>query len=156
MELADEISSDYAGREILLIGILKGGWIFMSDLARNINSPLICDFLWVASYGPGMKSSGEVKIVSDVSISVEGKDALIVEDIVDTGRTIKYLIDILGRRNPKSLRVCALLDKPDRREVSVEVDYTGFVIPDKFVVGYGMDHNEKFRSLSYIGYLDER
>ncbi len=155
VELAERISADYAGREILLVGILKGGWMFMSDLARKITAPLVCDFLWVGSYGAGTKSSGEVKIVSDVSISVEGRDVLIVEDIADTGLTVQYIKDLIGRRGPRSLKVCALLDKPGRRKVDVVIDYIGFAIEEKFVVGYGTDYNEKFRSLPYIGYLEE-
>ena len=154
-ELARQIASDYRGGEIMLICILKGGWVFMADLARKIKAPLICDFLGVASYGAGMRSTGEVKIVSDLSQSVEGRDVLIVEEIMDTGRTLRCVVDILNGRKPNSLKVCVLLDKPARREAEVTVDYVGFTIEDKFIVGYGADYNGQYRELPYIGYIDE-
>lgn len=154
-ELGEEISRDYAGREIHMICVLKGGVFFMCDLAKRIDVPVTLDFMSVSSYGSETSSSGVVKIVKDLDQPLEGKDVLIVEDIIDSGRTLGYLIEILKKRNPKSLRLCTLLDKPDRRVVdNVVVDYCGFQIPDEFVVGYGLDYAQKYRNLPYIGVVE--
>lgn len=154
-ELGAEISRDYAGKEIHLIGILKGSVFFVCELAKRITIPVTLDFMSVSSYAGGTVSSGRVKIVKDLDEPVEGKEVLIVEDIIDTGRTLSYLIDMFENRGPSSLKLCTLLDKPDRRAVEgVEVDYCGFVIPDKFVVGYGLDYDQKYRNLPYIGAVE--
>ena len=150
-ELGKQISEAYAGKELHLICVLKGGVYFMCELSKRITVPASIDFMSVSSYGDGTKSSGVVRIVKDLDESIEGKDVLIVEDIIDSGRTLYYLMDILRKRNPKSLHLCTLLDKPDRREKDVKVDYTGFEIPDEFVVGYGLDYAQKYRNLPYIG-----
>lgn len=150
-ELGKQISEAYAGKELHLICVLKGGVYFMCELSKRITVPTSIDFMSVSSYGDGTKSSGVVRIVKDLDESIEGKDVLIVEDIIDSGRTLYYLMDILRKRNPKSLHLCTLLDKPDRREKDVKVDYTGFEIPDEFVVGYGLDYAQKYRNLPYIG-----
>lgn len=152
-ELADTISEDYAGKEIILICILKGAVMFMVDLSKELKVPVAFDFMDVSSYGGDTKSSGIVKIVKDLNESIEGKDVLLVEDIIDSGRTLSYLLKVLKQRKPASLKLCTLLDKPDRRVVDVEVDYIGFNIPDEFVVGYGLDYNQKYRNLPYIGKL---
>ncbi len=153
-ELADEISRDYADKELLMVGILKGSWIFLADLVRQLRVPVFVDFMTVSSYGKSTKSSGVVKIVMDLKCSIEGKDVLIVEDILDTGLTLKYIIESLQLRKPNSLKLCVLMDKPERRRVRIEPDYRGFVVPDKFVVGYGADYAERFRGLPYIGYVE--
>ncbi|MFV0362596.1 MAG: hypoxanthine phosphoribosyltransferase [Suipraeoptans sp.] len=154
-ELGDQISEDYKGKSIHLICVLKGGVFFMCELAKRITIPVSMDFMSVGSYGDGTKSSGVVKIAKDLDESLEGKDVLVVEDIVDSGRTLSYLLDILGKRNPKSLRLCTLLDKPDRRVVeNLKVDYLGFEIPDEFVVGYGLDYAQKYRNLPFIGVVE--
>lgn len=150
-ELGAQISRDYAGRQVHLICILKGGAFFMCELAKRITVPVSMDFMNVGSYGDGTSSSGVVRIAKDLDESIENKEVLIVEDIIDSGRTLYYLIDVLGHRNPKSIRLCTLLDKPDRREKEVQVDYVGFEIPDEFVVGYGLDFAQKYRNLPYIG-----
>lgn len=152
-ELGEEITKDYRGRDLLIIGIFKGAVPFLSDLIRQIKIPLRYDFMAVSSYGSGTRSSGAVRILKDLDTSVEDVHVLIVEDIVDTGLTLKYLKENLSRRHPKSLKVVTLLDKPERREVDVQPDYNGFVIPNEFVVGYGLDFNEIFRNLPYIGIL---
>ncbi|MBI5240668.1 MAG: hypoxanthine phosphoribosyltransferase [Elusimicrobia bacterium] len=151
-ELGAEISRDYAGRHPTLLGILKGSVVFLGDLLRSI--PLDCsvDFLSVSSYS-GRQSTGEVRLLLDLRESAAGKDLLLVEDIMDSGLTLHYLLDILRNRGPRSLEVCALLDKPDCRKVAVSARYVGFRIPDEFVVGYGLDHNEKYRNLPYVGVL---
>jgi len=154
-ELAEAISRDYAGREPLVVGILKGSWIFLADLVRQLTIPVFIDFMTVSSYGPSTKSSGVVKIVLDLKCPLEGRDVLIVEDILDSGLTLKYIVDSLKLRKPRSLRLCVLLDKPDRRKVTIQPDYVGFKVPDRFVVGYGADFNERFRSLPYIGFVAE-
>jgi hypoxanthine phosphoribosyltransferase len=146
-ELAGQISRDYAGRELLLVGILKGAFIFMADLIRGISVPCKVDFVRLASYGGGSLSSGEVKITKDLEMPIEGRDVLIVEDIIDTGLTLTHLFKVLRERRPASLRVCAFLDKKERRRIPFEADYVGFAIPDSFVVGYGLDFNENFRFL---------
>ena len=152
-ELAAQIDRDYAGKEPLLISILRGSFIFMADLVRSITLPCTVDFMAVSSYGSGTISSGQVKIVKDLSEPIEGKDILVVEDILDSGNTLSYLFKLLEARHPASIRLCTLLDKPERRTKPVAVQYTGFTIPDEFVVGYGLDYDEKYRNLPYIGVL---
>lgn len=153
-ELGKRISEDYAGKEIHLICVLKGGVFFMCELAKRISVPVSMDFMSVSSYGNDTKSSGVVKIVKDLDESIEGKDVLVVEDIVDSGRTLSYLLENLKNRKPNSLRLCTLLDKPDRRVIDVNVDYTAFQIPDEFVVGYGLDYQQRYRNLPYIGVVE--
>ena len=153
-ELGRQISEDYAGRQVHLICVLKGGVFFMCELAKRITVPVSMDFMSVSSYGDGTASSGVVKIAKDLDESLEGKDVLIVEDIIDSGRTLSYLIQILEKRGPKSLKLCTLLDKPERRVKPVTVDYVGFDIPDEFVVGYGLDYAQKYRNLPYIGVVE--
>ena len=153
-ELGRQISEDYAGRQVHLICVLKGGVFFMCELAKRITVPVSMDFMSVSSYGDGTASSGVVKIAKDLDESLEGKDVLIVEDIIDSGRTLSYLIQILEKRGPKSLKLCTLLDKPERRVKPVTVDYVGFNIPDDFVVGYGLDSAQKYRNLPYIGVVE--
>lgn len=153
-ELGEMISRDYTGKEIHLICVLKGGVFFTCELAKRITVPLSLDFMSVSSYGNDTKSSGVVKIIKDLDESIENKDVLVVEDIIDSGRTLSYLLENLKRRNPKSLKLCTLLDKPDRRVTEVNVDYTGFEIPDEFVVGYGLDYGQKYRNLPYIGIVE--
>ena len=150
-ELASMISKDYEGKEITLICILKGSIFFTCDLAMRLTVPVKFDFMSVASYGSGTESSGRVKIVKDLDDPIEGKDVLVIEDIIDSGRTLSHLMKLLQVRNPNSIKLCTLLDKPDRRVVDVNVDYTGFVIPDEFVVGKGLDYDQKYRILPYIG-----
>ncbi len=152
--IGEQISRDYEGRQVHLICVLKGGSFFMCELAKRISVPVSLDFMSVSSYGKDTKSSGVVKIVKDLDESVKGKDVIVVEDIVDSGRTLSYLLDLLRDRGPASLRLCTLLDKPDRRVVDVPVDYTGFQIPDEFVVGYGLDYAQKYRNLPYIGVVE--
>ena len=153
-ELGRQISEDYAGRQVHLICVLKGGVFFMCELAKRITVPVSMDFMSVSSYGDGTASSGVVKIAKDLDESLEGKDVLIVEDIIDSGRTLSYLIQILEKRRPRSLKLCTLLDKPERRVKPVTVDYVGFNIPDEFVVGYGLDYAQKYRNLPYIGVVE--
>lgn len=153
-ELGEKISKDYEGKQIHLICVLKGGVFFMCELAKRITVPVSMDFMCVGSYGDGTKSNGVVRIAKDLDESIEGKDVLIVEDIIDSGNTLYYLMDVLQRRKPASLRLCTLLDKPDRRVKDVKVDYTGFDIPDEFVVGYGLDYAQKYRNLPYIGVVE--
>ena len=153
-ELGKKISEDYVGRQVHLVCVLKGGVFFMCELAKRITVPVTMDFMSVSSYGAGTESSGVVKIVKDLDQPLDGKDVLIVEDIVDSGRTLGYLMEILRKRNPKSLHLCTLLDKPERRVTDVKVDYTGFNIPDEFVVGYGLDYDQKYRNLPYIGIVE--
>ena len=153
-QIAAQISRDYAGKEIHLICVLKGGVFFTCELAKRITIPVSLDFMSVSSYGDDTKSSGVVKIVKDLDQPLIGKDVLIVEDIIDSGRTLYYLIDILKKRNPKSVHLCTLLDKPERRVRDVKVDYTSFDIPDEFVVGYGLDYAQKYRNLPFIGVVE--
>lgn len=153
-ELGDIISRDYAGSQVHLICVLKGGVFFTCELAKRITVPVSLDFMSVSSYGNDTKSSGVVKIVKDLDDSIENKDVLVVEDIIDSGRTLSYLLDNLRSRNPKSLKLCTLLDKPERRVTEVKVDYTGFEIPDKFVVGFGLDYSQRYRNLPYIGAVE--
>jgi hypoxanthine phosphoribosyltransferase len=152
-QLGAQITADYAGKEPLLVSVLRGSYIFMADLSRCIDLPCTIDFMSVSSYGKGTSSSGQVQITKDLSDDIEGKDLLIVEDILDSGNTLYYLLQILQARKPASIRLCTLLDKPERRVKDVKVDYTGFTIPDAFVVGYGLDYAEKYRNLPYIGIL---
>lgn len=153
-EIGAKISADYAGKQVHLVSVLKGGAFFTCELAKRITVPVSIDFMSVSSYGKDTKSSGVVKIVKDLDESIKGKDVIVVEDIVDSGRTLSYLLAMLQDRGPKSLRLCTLLDKPDRRVVDVKVDYTGFQIPDEFVVGYGLDYDQKYRNLPYIGIVE--
>lgn len=154
-ELGKQISEDYAGKTVHLICILKGGVFFMCELAKRITVPVTMDFMSVSSYGSGTTSSGVVKIVKDLDESLEGKDVIIVEDIIDTGRTLQHLVSILKQRNPNSIRLCTLLDKPERREkdITIKVEYVGFNIPDEFVVGYGLDYAQNYRNLPFIGVI---
>ena len=153
-EIAAKISRDYAGKEIHLICVLKGGVFFTCELAKRITVTVTLDFMSVSSYGDDTKSSGVVKIVKDLDQPLEGKNVLIVEDIIDSGRTLSYLIDILGKRKPESIHLCTLLDKPERRVRDVKVDYSCFNIPDEFVVGYGLDYAQKYRNLPFIGVVE--
>jgi hypoxanthine phosphoribosyltransferase len=152
-ELGDEISRDYADKDVLLIGVLKGAVFFLADLMRQIQLPCEVDFMAVSSYGSATESSGVVRIIKDLDQSIDGRNVLIVEDIVDSGLTLQYLLRNLGARNPASVEVVALLTKPDRRKVDIEPRYVGFEIPDKFVVGYGLDHAERYRNLPYVAAL---
>lgn len=154
-ELGNEISLDYHNKNLMVVGILKGAVIFMADLVKNIKLPITMDFMAVSSYGSSTISTGEVRIIKDLDFSVEGKDILIVEDIIDTGLTLNYLTDNLKKRGASSVKICTLLDKVERRTVGVQVDYLGFEIPDEFVVGYGLDYAEQYRNLPYVGALKE-
>lgn len=149
-ELGTEITEDYKNRDLMIIGVLKGCMVFLSDLVREIKLPLIMDFMVVSSYGSSTKSSGVVRIIKDLEQDIMDKDVLIIEDIVDSGLTLSYLIEILKSRNPRSVKVCSLLDKPERRKSSVSIDYTGYRIPNEFVVGYGLDFDEVYRNLPYV------
>lgn len=153
-QIGEQISKDYAGKQVHLICVLKGGVFFMTELSKRITVPVSMDFMSVSSYGSDTKSSGVVKIVKDLDEPLEGKEVIVIEDIVDSGRTLSYLLEMLKKRGPKSLALCTLLDKPDRRVVDVHVDYTGFSIPDEFVVGYGLDYDQKYRNLPYIGVVE--
>ena len=153
-ELGEKISNEYEGKQIHLICVLKGGVFFMCELAKRITVPVSMDFMCVGSYGDGTKSSGVVRLAKDLDESIENKEVLIVEDIIDSGNTLYYLMDVLRQRKPASLRLCTLLDKPDRRVKDVHVDWTGFEIPDEFVVGYGLDYAQKYRNLPYIGVVE--
>lgn len=153
-EIGKKISEDYAGKQVHLICVLKGGSFFMCELAKRITVPVSLDFMSVSSYGGDTKSSGIVKIVKDLDEPLKGKDVIVVEDIVDSGRTLSYLLEMLEQREPKSLALCTLLDKPDRRVIDVNVDYTCFQIPDEFVVGYGLDYDQRYRNLPYIGVVE--
>ncbi len=152
-EIAARIDKDYAGKEPLLVSVLRGSFVFMADLVRQITIPCTVDFMAVSSYGSGTTSSGQVKIVKDLSENIEGKDVIVVEDILDSGNTLSYLLRLLEARHPASIRLCTLLDKPERRTKPVAVQYSGFTIPDEFVVGYGLDYDERYRNLPYIGVL---
>jgi hypoxanthine phosphoribosyltransferase len=153
-ELGEQISKDYAGRPLLLVGVLKGAVFFLSDLMRFIDIPVEVDFMAVASYGSATDSSGVVRILKDLDAAIDDRDVLIVEDIVDSGLTLQYLLRNLGSRNPRTLEVCALLTKPERRKVDLPTRYIGFEIPDKFVVGYGLDYAERYRNLPFVAVLD--
>lgn len=154
-EMGEQISKEYAGKQVHLIGVLKGSVFFICELAKRITVPVTMDFMSVSSYGNEKSTSGVVKIMKDLDENIEGKDVILVEDIIDSGRTLSYLMPVLERRNPKSLKLCTLLDKPDRRTHEVAVEYTGFDIPDKFVVGYGLDFAQKYRNLPYIGVVED-
>jgi hypoxanthine phosphoribosyltransferase len=153
-ELGDEISADYAGQDLLLVGVLKGAVFFMSDLMRHLTIPCEIDFMAISSYAGATESSGVVRILKDLDMNIEGRDVLVVEDIIDSGLTLSYLMRNLEAREPASLEICALLTKPERREIDVPVRYVGFEIPNRFVVGYGLDYDEKYRNLPYVGVLD--
>ena len=155
-ELGSQITADYYGRRPMLVSVLRGSYIFMADLTRAINLDLTVDFMVVSSYGAGTVSSGQVEIKKDLSDSIEGKDLIVVEDILDSGMTLSYLTELLRDRNPASIRIATLLDKPERRKVEIKPDYVGFTIPDEFVVGYGLDYAELYRSLPYVGILDPK
>ncbi|MBO5342314.1 MAG: hypoxanthine phosphoribosyltransferase [Lachnospiraceae bacterium] len=154
-EMAAEISKKYEGEELHLVCVLRGGVFFMCELAKRLTVPVTIDFMSVSSYGDGTESSGQIKIVKDLDESIEGKHVLVVEDIIDSGRTLSKLMDLLESRRPESLALCTLLDKPERRVVEVDVDYTGFQIPDLFVVGYGLDCAQKHRNYPYVGVVEE-
>lgn len=152
-QIGRQIQEDYAGKEIMLIGVLRGSFVFMADLCRAIDLPCTLDFMSVSSYGKGTKSNGQVQITKDLSEDISGRHVIVIEDILDSGNTLSYLLKMLQNRNPASIRLCTLLDKPERRVKDVEVHYRGFTIPDAFVVGYGLDYAEKYRNLPYIGIL---
>lgn len=152
-EIAKQIEQDYQGKEIMLISVLRGSFVFMADLCRHIDLPCTIDFMAVSSYGKGTSSSGQVQITKDLSSDISGKDIIVVEDILDSGNTLSYLLRLLEQRHPASIRLCTLLDKPERRVKHVDVHYSGFTIPDAFVVGYGLDYAEEYRNLPYIGIL---
>lgn len=153
-ELAAEISTHFQGEEIVVVGILKGASVFTCDLIRELDNDVILDFMMISSYGKSTKSSGIVKIIKDIDADIEGKNVIIVEDIIDTGLTMRYLKEYFESKGCKDLKICTFLDKPERRQCEIEADFTGFKIPDKFVVGYGLDVGEKFRNLPYIGYIE--
>ena len=155
-EIARQITADYQGKEIMLISVLRGSFVFMADLCRAIDLPCTLDFMAVSSYGKGTKSSGQVQITKDLSEDITDRHIIVVEDILDSGNTLSYLLKTLENRHPASIRLCTLLDKPDRRVKPVQVHYSGFTIPDAFVVGYGLDYAEKYRNLPYIGILKPR
>lgn len=152
-EISDQISKDYAGKRLKLICILKGSVFFTCELAKRITVPVTLDFMQVSSYGASTVSSGTVRILKDLDEPIEGEDVIVVEDVIDSGNTLHYLLRILSERHPASLKLCTLLDKPSRREKQVKVDYTGFEIPDEFVVGYGLDYAQKYRNLPFVGIL---
>lgn len=153
-EMAAEITKDYKGEEVRLLCILKGSIFFTADLAKQIDLPVTLDFMSVSSYGDGTESSGRIKIIKDLDDSIEGQNVILIEDIIDSGRTLAFLLDMLRVRKPKSLKLCTFLNKPDRRVVDIPVDYIGFDIPDKFVVGYGMDYAQNYRALPYVGVIE--
>ena len=154
-ELADRINRDYEGEDILLVGILKGASVFVADLMRKIEADTNIDFMSVSSYGNSTESSGSIRILKDLDVDIKGRNVLVVEDIIDSGITLKNLVETLETREPKSLKLCTLLDKPERRKADVEVDYIGFVIEDKFIVGYGIDYAERYRNLPYIAIVED-
>ncbi len=152
-ELGRRISEDYKDKNLLMVSVLKGSVVFMADLMRAVTIPCAIDFMSVSSYGSGTKTSGVVKIIKDLDVNLEGKDLLLVEDILDSGMTLHYIRDMLRQRNPSSIKLCALFDKPERRQADVTADYFGAVVPDAFIVGYGLDYDEKYRNLPYVGIL---
>jgi hypoxanthine phosphoribosyltransferase len=154
-ELGAEINRDYAGRDLVMIGVLKGAVLFLADLLRGLEVPCEIDFMAVSSYGSSTDSSGVVRILKDLDASIEGRDVLLVEDIVDSGLTLNYLLKNLGARNPRSLEVCALLTKPERRRVDLPIRYVGFEIPNRFAIGYGLDHRQRYRNLRFVAALQE-
>ena len=149
-KLGEKISIDYKGKEIIAIGILKGGWVFMADLVREIEIPVMCDFIGVSSYGDGTVSSEKTTLISDIRIPIDGRDVLLIDDIIDTGFSINFVKEYIKSKSPAGIKLCVLLDKPSRRKLDIHVDYTGFTIPDRFVVGYGLDYAERYRNLPYI------
>ena len=153
-EIGEKISKEFEGQQVHLLCILKGSVFFTCELAKRITVPVTMDFMSVSSYGDGTSSSGVVRIVKDLDETIEGKNVVVIEDIIDSGRTLSYLLEILQKRNPRNLKLCTLLDKPDRRVRDVKVDYVGFEIPDEFVVGYGLDYAQKYRNLPYIGVVE--
>ena len=153
-ELGRQITADYTGKDFVLVGVLKGAYAFYADLARAIRIPMLVDFLMVTSYGSRAKTSGKVKIVTELTEDIKGKDVLLVEDIVDSGLTVQYLIKTLTKKKPRSIKVCTLLSKPDRRTINVVIDYVGFKIPNEYVVGYGLDYQQNYRNLPYLAVLD--
>jgi len=153
-ELGKQIANDYAGKDLVLIGVLKGAYAFYADLARAIRIPMRVDFLIVTSYGGQSKTSGKVKVITELTEDIKGKDVLLVEDIVDSGLTVQYLMKTLNKQKPKSIKVCTLLSKPERRTIDVPLEYIGFKIPNKYVVGYGLDYQQKYRNLPYLAVLD--
>ncbi len=153
-ELGRQITADYAGKDLILVGVLKGAYAFYADLARAIRIPIRVDFIIVTSYNSKTRTSGKVKIVADLTEDIRGRDVLLVEDIVDSGLTVQYLVKTLAKRKPRSIKVCTLLSKPERRKVDVQVDYVGFKIPNKYVVGYGLDYQQQYRNLPYLAVLD--
>src|SRR4249920_1111488 len=153
-ELGRQITADYTGKDFVLVGVLKGAYCFYADLARAIRIPMMVDFLMVTSYGSRAKTSGKIKIVTELTEDIKGKDVLLVEDIVDSGLTVQYLVKTLAKKKPRSIKVCTLLSKPDRRTIDVAIDYVGFKIPSKYVVGYGLDYQQKYRNLPYLAVLD--
>mgnify|MGYP004673716039 CR=1 FL=1 len=155
-ELGEQISKDYAGKNLMLVSVLKGSVVFMADLMRAIKINCKIDFMCVSSYGSGTQTSGEVRLIKDLSTPLEGCDLLIVEDILDSGMTLDYITRILNERKPKSIKICTLLDKPSRRKAKIYADYSGFEVPDEFVVGYGLDYDERYRNVPFIGILDPR
>ena len=154
-EMGRQISADYAGKDVVLVGVLKGAYAFYADLARAIRIPIRVDFILVTSYGLGVKTSGKVKVVSELTEEIKGKEILLVEDIVDSGLTVQYLMKSLAKKKPRSIKVCTLLNKPARRVVDVQIEYVGFKIPDQYVVGYGLDYRQKYRNLPYLAVLDQ-
>lgn len=154
-EMGKQISTDYAGKDLVLIGVLKGAYAFYADLARAIRIPIRVDFIIVTSYGSKAKTSGKVKLMTELTEEIKGKDVLLVEDIVDSGLTVQYLVKTLSKKKPRSIKVCTLLSKPERREVEVQIDYEGFKIPNQYVVGYGLDYQQKYRNLPYLAVLDQ-
>jgi hypoxanthine phosphoribosyltransferase len=152
-EIGNRISNDYRGKNLLMVSVLKGSVVFMSDLMRSVTIPCSIDFMAVSSYGSGVKTSGVVKIIKDLDINLKGYDVLVVEDILDSGLTLSYILELLQSRQPKSIRLCTLFDKPDRRTVNIAADYVGSVVPDEFIVGYGLDYAEKYRNLPFVGIL---
>lgn len=151
--MGKQISEDYKGKNLLMVSVLKGSVVFMADLMRAITIPCSIDFMCVSSYGSGTKTSGVVKIIKDLDINLQGYDLLVVEDILDSGMTLSYILELLQSRSPKSVRLCTLFDKPDRRTVDIKADYVGAVVPDEFIVGYGLDYDEKYRNLPFVGIL---
>jgi hypoxanthine phosphoribosyltransferase len=152
-QLGRKISSDYEGKNLLMVSILKGSVVFLTDLMRSVTVPCMIDFMSVSSYGSGVKTSGVVKILKDLDIDLKGYDVLVVEDILDSGLTLSYILELLKSRSPKSIRLCTLFDKPDRRTAEISADYVGAVVPDLFIVGYGLDYSQKYRNLPYVGVL---
>ena len=155
-EMGRQISADYAGRDLVLVGVLKGAYAFYADLARAIRIPVRVDFIIVTSYGSRAKTSGRVRLVTELTEDIKGKDVLLVEDIVDSGLTAQHLVKSLAKKKPRSIKVCTLLSKPDRRIVDVRVEYVGFKVPDQYIVGYGLDYQQKYRNLPYLAVLDKK